>query len=75
MALFKSMGYMVAGFDYRPYYLVIGLSWIMGILGTVAGKLCLDILPDKYFRLLIKAVVTLFALRLFWLVGWNLWFS
>jgi hypothetical protein len=66
---------MVAGFDYSPYYLVIGLSWLMGILGTVVGKLCLDILPDKYFRLLIKAVVTLFALRLFWLVGWNLWFS
>jgi uncharacterized protein len=75
MALFKSVGYMVAGFDYSPYYLVIGLSWIMGILGTVVGKLCLDVLPDKYFRLLIKAVVTLFALRLFWLVGWNLWFS
>lgn len=75
MALFKSVGYIVAGFDYRPYYLVIGLSWIMGILGTVVGKLCLDVLPDRYFRLLIKTVVTLFALRLFWLAGWNFWFS
>jgi uncharacterized protein len=75
MALFKSIGYLVAGFDYRPYYLVIGLSWIMGICGTMLGKACLNVLPDKYFRLLIKTVVTLFALRLFWLVGWNLWFS
>lgn len=75
MALFKSIGYLTAGFDYSPYYLVIGLSWLMGIGGTVLGKACLNILPDKYFRLLIKTVVTLFGLRLFWLAGSNLWFS
>jgi len=72
MALFKSVGYMVAGFDYQPYLPVIGMSWVMGIAGTMLGKRCLDILPDHYFRLLIKTVVTLFALRLFWLVGQNL---
>jgi uncharacterized protein len=72
MALFKSVGYMVAGFDYQPFLPVIGMSWVMGIAGTMLGKRCLDILPDHYFRLLIKTVVTLFALRLFWLVGQNL---
>lgn len=66
MAIFKSLGYLIAGFDYTPYLPIIGLSWIMGIGGTMLGKRCLDILPDRYFRLLIKAVVTLFALRLFW---------
>ncbi|MEY4640792.1 MAG: hypothetical protein RLZZ227_786 [Pseudomonadota bacterium] len=72
MALFKSLGYMLAGFDYSPYLLVIGLSWIMGITGTMLGKMCLDILPDAYFRMLIKIVVTLFALRLFWQAASNL---
>lgn len=72
MALFKSAGYMLAGFDYSPYLLVIGLSWVMGITGTIIGKMCLDILPDRYFRLLIRIVVTLFALRLFWQAGSNL---
>lgn len=69
MALFKSLGYLVKGFDYRPYLLVIALSWVMGISGTMLGKRCLDILPDTYFRLLIRVVITLFALRLFWTVG------
>lgn len=72
MALFKSFGYLVAGFDYTPYLPVIALSWVMGISGTIVGKMCLDVLPDRYFRLLIRIVVTFFALRLFWLAGQNL---
>lgn len=69
MAVFKSAGYMIAGFDYSPYLLLIGLSWALGILGTVIGKLCVDILPDTYFRMIIRIVVSLFALRLFWQAG------
>ena len=75
MALFKSTGYLLAGFDYRPYLLVVTLSWVMGIVGTMLGKLCLNQLPDKYFRILIRSVVTLFALRLFWMVAEALWIS
>lgn len=66
MAIFKSIGYMLAGFDYSPYLLMIALCWLMGILGTTLGTRCLNILPDIFFRRLIKAVVTLFSLRLFW---------
>jgi uncharacterized membrane protein YfcA len=73
MALFKSIGYLVAGFDYSPYIGVIALSWIMGIIGTILAKLCLDTLPDSWFRLLVKIVISLFALRLFWKVGAWLW--
>lgn len=72
MALFKSIGYLVAGFDYTPYLPVIGLSWIAGISGTMLGKRCLDVLPDRYFRMLIRIVITAFALRLFWQVWVNL---
>lgn len=66
MAIFKSAGYFLAGFDYRPYLGMITLCWVGGILGTSLGSRCLNILPDIYFRHLIKAVVTLFSLRLFW---------
>jgi len=72
MALFKSVGYLIAGFDYQPYLGVIALSWVMGIAGTMLGKRCLDILPDRYFRFMLRALITLFACRLFWLVGENL---
>lgn len=72
MALFKSVGYLVAGFDYWPWLPVIALSWLMGVSGTLLGKRCLDILPDRWFRILLKTVVTLFALRLLWQVGSNL---
>lgn len=66
MALFKSVGYLLAGFDYSPYLPMIGLCWIMGIAGTSLGSWCLDSLPDHFFRQLIKVSVTIFALRLFW---------
>lgn len=75
MALFKSLGYLAAGFDYTPYLLVIALSWAMGIFGTMLGKLCLDVLPDTYFRMLIRTVITLFALRLFWTVAAHFLYS
>lgn len=74
MALFKSIGYLLAGFDYSPYFGVIAASWVMGILGTILAKVCLDSLPDTYFRMLIKAIISLFALRLFWKVG-ALWLA
>ncbi|HWK54462.1 MAG TPA: sulfite exporter TauE/SafE family protein [Hyphomicrobiales bacterium] len=72
MALFKSLGYLAAGFDYTPYLKVIALSWVMGIAGTMLGKRCLDVLPDRYFRIMIRTVITLFALRLYWQVWQNL---
>jgi uncharacterized protein len=72
MALFKSAGYMLAGFDYSPYLLLIALSWLMGMSGTIVGKLCVDVLPDTYFRMIIRIVVSLFAVRLFWRAGISL---
>ena len=66
MSLFKTVGYFVAGFDYRAWLPIILLSWITGIAGTTLGKLSLNRMPDIFFRRLIKAMVTVFALRLFW---------
>jgi len=66
MSLFKTAGYFLAGFDYRNWLAIILLSWITGIAGTTAGKYSLDKMPDIFFRRLIKSMVTIFALRLFW---------
>jgi len=66
MSVFKTVGYYLAGFDYLTWLPVILLSWVMGVLGTTVGKYSLNRMPDIFFRRLIKAMVTVFALRLFW---------
>ncbi len=73
MALFKTIGFITAGFDYLQYLPMILLSWLAGILGTTLGKHSLNSLSDKFFRQLIKTMVTIFALRLFWQVGNSLY--
>lgn len=75
MAVFKSVGYLMAGFDYRPYLGMIGLCWVMGIAGTSLGSWCLDSLPDHVFRQIVRISVTIFALRLFWQASQLLWAS
>lgn len=75
MSLFKTVGYFVAGFDYMTWLPVILLSWITGIAGTTLGKASLNRMPDIFFRRLIKAMVTVFALRLFWQAASLAWWS
>jgi len=65
MSIFKTVGYFLAGFDYITWLPIILLSWITGVAGTAAGKYSLNRMPDIFFRRLIKAMVTIFALRLF----------
>lgn len=71
MSVFKSVGYFIAGFDYASWLPVIGLSWLTGIAGTTAGRYSLNRMPDIFFRRLIKAMVTIFALRLYWRAASN----
>lgn len=68
MSLFKTLGYMAAGFDFTPYLLVIALSWVTGYIGTRLGQKSLYRVSDRLFRHLIRAMVTLFAIRLYWQV-------
>ena len=71
MSAFKTVGYFLAGFDYLTWLPVILLSWITGVAGTAVGKHSLNRLPDIFFRRLIKTMVTIFALRLFWRAASN----
>jgi uncharacterized membrane protein YfcA len=66
MYFYKTAGYFLAGFDYGNWLEIILLSWITGVAGTTAGKYSLNKMPDIFFRRLIKTMVTIFALRLFW---------
>jgi len=75
MSLFKTVGYFMAGFDYGEWMGIILLSWITGIAGTTVGKISLNMMPDEFFRKLIKTMVTIFALRLFWRAASNVWLS
>ncbi len=65
----------MAGFDYGEWVSIILLSWITGIAGTTVGKITLNMMPDEFFRKLIKTMVTIFALRLFWRAASNVWLS
>jgi len=73
MSVFKTVGYFMAGFDYTAWLGVILLSWVAGVAGTTIGKISLNKMPDEFFRKLIKAMVTIFALRLFWRAASNVW--
>ena len=66
MSLFKSLAYVAAGFDFGPYLLVIALSWVTAYIGTLWGRRSLHRVSDRLFRQLIRAMVTLFAIRLYW---------
>lgn len=64
MGVFKISGYLVNGFDYRPYLHVIGLSIVVAFLGTWAGKQVVDRISEKLFRTVFRGLVTLTAIRL-----------
>ena len=66
MGVFKIAGYAFNGFDYRPYLLVIAMSVFVAIIGTWVGKLVIDRISEKVFRLVFRVFVTVTALRLVW---------
>ena len=72
MSLFKTIGYIAAGFDYRPWLGAILLGWLAGMLGSRLGRHSLYRVSDRFFRHLIRGMVTLFSLRLFWEAGTSL---
>ena len=64
MGFLKISGYVVNGFDYRPYLVIIALSIPTALAGTWVGKLLIDRISDKVFRTVFRLLVTLTALRL-----------
>lgn len=64
MGIFKTIGYALNGFDYRPYLLTIGLSVVVAFVGTMVGKLVIDRISEKVFRAIFRVLVTVTAIRL-----------
>lgn len=66
MGVFKITGYAINGFDYRPYLPVIAMSVVAAVFGTWVGKLIIDRVSEKTFRVVFRLFVTITALRLVW---------
>lgn len=66
MSLLKVIAYAWIGFDYQPYGLAILISLVAGFVGTWGGKRCLNLVSEKGFRLLMRVILTCFAIHLFW---------
>lgn len=64
MSVFKISGYLVNGFDYRPYLYIIIFSVVAAFAGTWIGKQVIDRLSEKAFRFAFRTLVTVTALRL-----------
>jgi len=66
MSVFKIVGYASFGFDYSPYYHVIAAAVAVSLIGTVIGKMIVDKLSEQKFRFIFRALITVTALRLFY---------
>ena len=66
MSVFKIAGYVAVGFDYSPYYRVIGAAVVASVIGTSVGRHLGEFLPEHVFRLVFRVLVTVTALRLVW---------
>ena len=64
MNAFKISGYMLFGFDYQPYLMVILLAILAAFPGAKLGKLLLHKISEKQFRTVFKIIMTVFAFRL-----------
>ncbi len=67
MSIFKVVSYIWVGFDYWHYVYAIGLSTVAGVIGTVLAKRWLHKVSEPVFRSVMRWMLTLFSLRLFWL--------
>lgn len=64
MSIFKISGYAFNGFDYTPYFQIIGFSIAAAFLGTWVGRMVIDRISEPLFRTVFKALVTITAVRL-----------
>ena len=66
MSVFKLAGYAWFGFDYKPYLILIVAAVAASFVGTWVGKRLSEKLPEHGFRLVYRLLITVTALRLFY---------
>ena len=64
MGVFKIAGYIMVGFDYKPYLVTIIAAVAVSFLGTALGKQLGNLLSEDKFRLIYRVLITITALRL-----------
>lgn len=64
MNTFKISGYVIFGFDFRPYLLVMLLAILAAFPAAKLGKALLHKISETQFRLVFKLIMTIFAARL-----------
>ena len=64
MSVFKITGYLVVGFDYRPYLGVIAAGLAVSFVGTWLGRMIVDRISETLFRNAYRILVTVTAIRL-----------
>ncbi len=67
MGVFKVSGYLLNGFDYSPYYWIIGGCTLVAPLGSLLGRRLVDRISERMFRMIFRTLVTVTALRLIWI--------
>ena len=61
---FKVIAFGFLGFAFGPYLPLLAGLLISGAIGTYCGRMVLDRLPEHLFRVTLRAILTLLALRL-----------
>lgn len=64
MGVLKMIGYVIFGFDYQPYILMIAAAFLVSFLGTWSGKRVIGMISEQHFRLIFKLLMTFFGCRL-----------
>ena len=64
MSVMKIVGYTLTGFDYRPFFPLIGFSIVAALIGTWIGKRAVDRISEVAFRVVFRILITVTALRL-----------
>ena len=62
--LFKVVVFGTLGFAFAPYVPLLAGLLLFGAAGTYAGRAVLNRLPEKVFRIALRTILTLLALRL-----------
>ena len=73
--LLKTIAFGFLGFAFSNWAGFIALMIIFGFLGTVVGRRVLVRIDEKRFKMALKVILTVLALRLIYAGGVDIWFD
>ncbi len=70
---FKVLAFGLIGFELLAYWKIILALLVGAVVGNILGQRVLSKISDQRFRVVLKWVLTLLAMRMMLLSGWGLW--